>query len=173
MKKIIFAASLVLLMLISAPLLAEETHHPKEETVTTTVYEGADEIDTSLDQMQVMREKVSAEKDPLKRRALMHEHMKKMRKGMDMMSSMTSKHKMMDQDTSSMPMAQRMSMMENKVKMMEKMMEKKGGMMMGGMMNKSADKSAEDRLMTMEKRMMMMQEIMEGMLMMHELNMKK
>ena len=187
MKKMILTVSLLSLFTIALPALADEAHHPSGQPLAPEAAQmNPEKMDAEVRQMQEMRNKIANEKDPAARKELMGQHMRMMQDGMQMMSMMGGQGmmqggqsgmmggkgmmqgeqpgKMEKQDTGSMPMADRMAMMEKKMEMMENMMSGgmmgQKGMMGGGMMG------------MMEKRMGMMQEIMKGLMTQQEMMMK-
>lgn len=170
MKKMILTASVLSMLVMSTPLLAEEAHHPKSEKTQIEARMDADKMNASVQKMQKMRKKIETEKNPAARKELMQEHMRMMKDGMNSMTMMGGQGGMMTEqkDTVSMPMADRMAMMEKKMSMMEKMMSQDGGMMGGA----ASGSSVNDRLDMMKKEMMMMQEMMNGMMMIQETMMK-
>ncbi|MCF8090449.1 MAG: hypothetical protein K9L23_20605 [Desulfotignum sp.] len=163
MKKMILTASVLSMLVMSTPLLAVEAHHPESQNTPIEARIDADKMDASVQQMQEMRKKIETEKNPAARKELMHQHMQMMKDGMNMMTMMGGQGGMMTEqkDTASMPMADRMAMME-------KMMSQGGGMMGGG----AFCSSLNDRLNMMKKEMMMIQEMMNGMMMIQETMMK-
>jgi len=192
MKKLILAAALISLGLVAVPSWAVEAHHPAEGTTQSIEQITMEENGPAVDELEIMREQVEMEPDPVKRRGMMHQHMKMMREGMNMMSRMGGKHGAMAHGGpgGGMPMENRMSMMEQKMTMMEKMMGQMGKMMgsgmmgggmmggsmmcgdmMGGMMSGHDAGGEEADLKMMEKKMEMMQEIINGLLLQQELNM--
>ncbi|MEW6519846.1 MAG: hypothetical protein AB1461_10575 [Thermodesulfobacteriota bacterium] len=173
MKKMMLTVSLVSLLTMTVPAWAEEAHHPAGQPAPETAME-AGKMDAEIRQMQEMRVKIANEKNPATRKELMHQHMQMMQGGMRMMGMMGGKDMMQQggqsgmmggkgmmqgsqpammekEDTAGMPMADRMTMMEKKMAMMENMMGGKG--MMG----------------RMEKKMAMMEEIMKGMMTQHQM----
>jgi hypothetical protein len=177
MKTTILATALLAICFIAAPVSAVEEHHQGNETATSATKMNTGNLDTTVEKMQEMRQKIETAKNPETRKELMHQHMRMMKDGMNMMTMMDEKGGMMteQEDPASMPMADRMAMMEKKMSMMEKMMGQGGGMMggQGGMMGGGASGSpVNDRLDMMEKKMMMMQEMMTGMMMQQEVMMK-
>jgi hypothetical protein len=174
MKKMILAASLLAMLTITTPVLAVEAHHPENQGTQVDAQTDTSKMDASVQQMQEMRKKIETEKKPAARKDLMHQHMRMMKDGMNMMTMMGGKGGMMaeQKDTTSMPMADRMATMEKKMEMMSKMMGQGGGMM-GGMMGGAASGSpTDDRMGMLEKKMMMMQEMLNGMMMQQEMMMK-
>jgi hypothetical protein len=182
MKTMILTASVLTMLFIANPVLAVDEHHPESQSAPAEARMKTDKVDASVRQMQEMRKKIETEKNPAARKELMHQHMRMMKDGMNMMTMMTMKGgksgksgkggkggMMTEQkDTASMPMADRMAMMEKKMTMMEKMMGQGGGMMGGG----ASDSPTDDHMGMMEKNMMMMQEMMNGMMMQHEMMIK-
>ena len=162
MKKLILAASLLAILSITTPILADEAHHPENQGTQVEAQTDTSKLDASVQQMQEMRKKIESEKNTSARKELMQQHLRLMKDGMNMMTMMGGQGGMMmkQKDTGSMPMADRMAMMEKKMEMMSKMGQgcgMKGGMMGGGMM---------------EKKMMMMQEMLNGMMTQQEMMMK-
>ncbi|MBA3016144.1 MAG: hypothetical protein KKD63_08920 [Proteobacteria bacterium] len=125
MKKMFLTASLLSMLAISLPVLAEEAHHPKNQAAPEMAQMNTEKVDTSMQQMQEMRNKIETEKDPAARKELMHQHMKMMRDGMNMMKGqccmMSDKGKMMGGESGK-SMEDHMKMMENKMMMMQEMM---------------------------------------------------
>ncbi|MCJ7603158.1 MAG: hypothetical protein MUO63_16880, partial [Desulfobulbaceae bacterium] len=126
MKKTIQTAFLLLALVITLPVYAEVTHHPENQATPEMTQIDTGKIDTSVQQMQEMRKSIATEKDPAARNELMHQHMQMMQDGINMMTMMGGQGMMMgaqpcmmkEQDTSAMPMADRMTMMEKKMAMM-------------------------------------------------------
>lgn len=177
MKTMMLTVSFLSLLVIAMPVLAVDEHHPEGETKQVAAQADTGKTAAVVQQMEEMRNKIDAEKDPKARKELLGKHMQMMRDGMMMMSMMGGGGMMMEQkDTGAMPMADRMSMMEKKMMMMEKMMNQGGGMMgggmMGGMMGGASSAPMDDRMNMMESKMMMMQEMMNGMLLQQEKMMK-
>jgi hypothetical protein len=169
MKTMILTASFLSMLFITTPVLAVEAHHPESQSAPPVEAQmNTEKMDASVQKMQEMRKKIETEKNPAARKELMHQHLRMMKDGMNMMSMMGGKSGMMtEQDTASMPMAERMAMMEKKMTMMEKMMGQGGGMMGGAVAG-----PANDRLGLMERKMMLMQEMLNGMMMQQEMMMK-
>lgn len=180
MKKMILTVSVLSMLVMSTPLLAVEAHHPESQSMPIAARMDAGKMDVSVQQMQQMRKKIETEKNPAARKELMRQHMRMMKDGMNMMTMMGGQGGMMTEqkNTASMPMADRMAMMEKKMSMMEKMMSQGGGMMGHGMMGSGMMgggafcSSVNDRLNMMKKEMMMIQEMLNGMMMIQETMMK-
>ncbi|MBI5558052.1 MAG: hypothetical protein HY885_10465 [Deltaproteobacteria bacterium] len=179
MKKMIMIASLLSLLTIALPVCAEEAQQPAGQPAPEAAQMNPEKMDAEVQKMQEMRNKLATEKDPAIRKELMHQHMRMMQDGMQMMDMMGGqgmmqgeKPGMMEkQDPAGMPMADRMAMMEKKMAMMENMMG--GGMMMGqkGMMGGQGMMGGGMMAMR-EKKMKMMQEIMKGLMTQQEMMMK-
>jgi hypothetical protein len=174
MKTMILTASVLTMLFIANQVLAVDEHHPESQSAPAEARMKTDKVDSSVRQMREMRKKIETEKNPAARKELMHQHVRMMKDGMNMMTMMGGKGGMMTEqkDTASMPMTDRMAMMEEKMTMMEKMMGQGGGMMGGMMGGGASDGPTDDRMGMMEKKMMMMQEMMNGMMMQHEMMIK-
>jgi hypothetical protein len=174
MKKMILTASLLSMLVITLPGWADEAHHPGTQASPATTQMDTEKMAASVQQMQEMRKKIETEKDPATQKNLMHQHIRMMQDGMNMMSMMGGQGGMMTaKDTSAMPMGDRMAMMEKKMAVMEKMTGQGVGMMGGqGMMGGVSGKPMDDRMGMMEKKMMMMQEMLNGMMTQQEMMMK-
>jgi hypothetical protein len=120
MKTMILTASFLSMLFITTPVLAVEAHHPESQSAPPVEAQmNTEKMDASVQKMQEMRKKIETEKNPAARKELMHQHLRMMKDGMNMMSMMGGKSGMMtEQDTASMPMAERMAMMEKKMTMM-------------------------------------------------------
>ena len=134
------------LMLMVSTVMAQTTqehskHHPAGETpaaksaspatAPTSTTNRLATMDKHMAEMKAMREKLATAKTPQERQALMAEHMKLMRAGMDMMSMSSGQSDsaaQMPQGMSGMQggmmgdMAQRHQLMEKRMEMMENMM---------------------------------------------------
>ncbi|RJX31858.1 MAG: hypothetical protein C4531_06965 [Desulfurivibrio sp.] len=161
MKKILLHASLLLSLAIPMPVLAgmEHEHHGEEaghemarEHHGDQAGHGMTKMDmekmaASLQRMQEMRKKIAAAQEAPERKALLQQHMQMMQEAMQTMTMMDeqclTEHHGMHHGTSAMPMEERMKMMDH------------GGMM--GMM---------------EKKMMLMREMISGLLLQQEMLMK-
>jgi len=169
MKTMILTAFVLSMLVMAMPVLAVEEHHPESQSAPAEARMNTEKMDASVRKMQEMRKKIETENNPAARKELMHQHLRMMKDGMNMMTMMEGQGGMMmeQKDTGSMPMADRMAMMEKKMSMMEKMMSQ-GGMMGGG----ASGSPVNDRMGMMEKKMMMMQEMLNGMMMQQEMMMK-
>jgi hypothetical protein len=131
------------LMLMVSTVMAQTTqehskHHPAGETpaaksaspatAPTSTTNRLATMDKHMAEMKVVREKLATAKTPQERQALMAEHMKVMRAGMDMMSmgsGQTGNSAQVPQGTQGGmmgDMAQRHQLMEKRMEMMENMM---------------------------------------------------
>jgi hypothetical protein len=131
MKKMILAASLLAMLTITTPVLAVEAHHPENQGTQVDAQTDTSKMDASVQQMQEMRKKIETEKKPAARKDLMHQHMRMMKDGMNMMTMMGGKGGMMGGmmggAASGNPTDDRMGMLEKKMMMMQEMLN---GMMM-------------------------------------------
>jgi hypothetical protein len=131
MKKMILAASLLAMLTITTPVLAVEAHHPENQGTQVDAQTDTSKMDASVQQMQEMRKKIETEKKPAARKDLMHQHMRMMKDGMNMMTMMGGKGGMMGGmmggAASGSPTDDRMGMLEKKMMMMQEMLN---GMMM-------------------------------------------
>lgn len=137
------AAALVLMMPTAMAQASQDhtQHHPAGEPPTAKSLPPAAPsasttnrmvtMDKHMAEMKAMREKLATAKTPQERQALMAEHMKLMRAGMDMMSMSSGQSDsaaQMPQGMSGMQggmmgdMAQRHQLMEKRMEMMENMM---------------------------------------------------
>ena len=107
-------------------------HHPAGSTAAAKATPGSPDMarmDTQMQAMQAMHDKMMAASTPDARNALMAEHMKTMQDGMAMMKGMGGKGMagmgMTGADPKAKPadMAQRQRMMEQRMDMMQTMME--------------------------------------------------
>ena len=107
-------------------------HHPADSTAAAKATPGSPDMarmDTQMQAMQAMHDKMMAASTPDARNALMAEHMKTMQDGMAMMKGMGGKGMggmgMTGADPKAKPadMAQRQRMMEQRMDMMQTMME--------------------------------------------------
>jgi len=174
MKKTIYSLSILFLLLLSCPGWAADAHHPAEVAPSTgsntsatvdNAQQSVEKLDVAMNQLMEMRQKIHDTNDPVMRQELMHQYMMKMHSGMNMMSMMGGMHvmggnkSMMQQaDPGAMPMNNKMGMMTGS----------DGSMMMHG----RKEYPAWSKCMMMEKKMEMMQEMMNGMLMMQEMHLK-
>lgn len=147
MKKLIAATALTTLCSLALPVWAADPHaHQSPDQAPAVEQQTMTTLDSNTGQLRDMREKIEKETDPAKRMEMMQQHMKMMREGMAAMKMP------MDKSAMNMPMG-------------------KGGMM-GGMMGGPAGGN-DPRMQMMEKRMGMMEEIMNGMMMQQELMQQK
>ena len=149
MKKLLIS-SVVAGLLIGAPVVyADDAHHPDQQGQTSKVTapvsadgdKAAQKMQENVKKMQAQLDKIQKTKDPKARQKLMMAHMQTMRESMMLGESM-------------MPGMMDCSMM-------------KGGMMKGAMMGEGEAGASPDAMMErmngMEKRMDMMQMMMEQM----------
>lgn len=143
MKKMFLVVSLLSIFVISLPALASD-----QMTM--------EKLDNSIMQLQQMRNKIETEKDPTTQKKLIPQHMQMMQDGMNMMNGQGS---MMGQNNmSSGSTMDQMAMMENMMTMMENMMGQ-------GMMTNTSGTPLRERMDVMGKKLMLMQETFNGMMM--------
>ena len=105
-----------------------KAHHPAGSTAAAKATPGSPamaRMDTQMQAMQAMHDKMMAATTPEARNALMAEHMKTMQDGMGMMKSMGGMGMggMSDPKAKPADMAQRQRMMEQRMDMMQATME--------------------------------------------------
>ncbi|MBW2011575.1 MAG: hypothetical protein JRI32_08045 [Deltaproteobacteria bacterium] len=169
MKKKILTICLLLVLTTAFSVLAEE--QPAASSAEQTPEMSMEKMDSSIMKMKEMRKKMEEEKNPAKQKELMHQHMQQMKDCMGMMHGygmmMRGKEGMMDgKDMSKMPMSDRMMRLE---KMMGHCpMMRHRGMMKGHKMSGTMCSP----MFMMEKRMEMMQEMINGIMAQQKIMMK-
>ena len=205
MKKIMTLTILLALMIVS-PLMAQKTAETAKDKTTTKQIMMQD-VDSSMQKMKEMRQKIETTTNDKDRTKMMGNHMQMMQKmmtnmnmmgkqgSMGQMGSMGQQAKMgaMNQNgkmaqggmkggmqaNASMP--DRMAMMEKRMAMMQNMMGQ-GGMQGGGMQGNMKMNCMKSKMMkmkmknsvqTLEKKMDIMQEMMNGLMTQQKMMMMK
>lgn len=116
-------------IMLTAPVAVAHQH---EDAQAHTGKMDMPKMQNHMNEMQSILDKARVETDLQKRQQLLHQHAKKMESMMNMMSEGKSKHKMHKMgkhgmNKSNMTDKQRITMMEGRIAMMEKMMEQMMG----------------------------------------------
>ncbi|MCF6267278.1 MAG: hypothetical protein L3J57_12135 [Desulfuromusa sp.] len=165
MKRKIILTTIFLALTVASPVIAQQTQHATKSDPTTTQM-NMEKLNSSMMQAQEIRQKMGTTTNKTERMKLMGKHMQMMKKMMSGMNMMGQGNMMDSKDISKMSMPDRMSMMEKKMSMMNNMMKR------GGMMNCMKPNSTTNSAQTLEKKIQIMQEMMNGILTQQEMLMK-